>query len=324
MFIRQNLHRYHMILAASILVASLILIHVFIHGVASATAPVRVITTTTIVADLAKNVAHDRAEVISLLKPGADPHAYQPVPSDMAALARADLVLLHGAGLDSRIAQLLDKSGVHAPVETVTKGLQPRPGSGHHHGDAHDHADHGHSHEIDPHFWFDPTLVAVYVDNIAEALIQVDPEGADTYRSRAAAYKQELEALDAWIRTRVAHVPHDRRKLVTNHDSLGYFADRYGFESLGSVFANVSSEAQPSAREMAALVRTMRDAKVTTLFSESTLSDRLIHAVAKEVGPEVQVVRLYTGSLSEPGGPASTYLTFMRYNVDQIVNALTR
>ena len=309
------------------------------RAAARAAGPVRIVASSTILADLARAVAGERGAVSALLPAGADPHTYQPVPSDLAALSRADLVVVEGAGLDGWVVRAHAQAGASSPIVAVgqAEAGEPYAGESHEHG-AHGHETHargtrgGGAREVgaggneahdDPHFWFDPVLVKESVGAIARALAEADPAGAAAYRRNAEAYGRRLDELDAWIRERVAALPPERRKLVTNHATLHHFAARYGFEVVGIVHPGSTPEAQGSARHAADLVQRLRDAGIDVIFTENTLSPRLAAAIATEVGPHVQLVPLYTDSLSAAGGPAPTYLEFMRYNVDRIVGALS-
>ena len=186
----------------------------------------------------------------------------------------------------------------------------------------HDEEDeHGHAHgEFDPHVWMDPTLVAVWAEEIAEALAGVDPEHGADYAERAEALAGELHALDAWVQERVAAVPRDRRILVTDHDVFGYFADRYGFTVLDTIIAGFSTVSEPSARHLANLREAIAEHGVPAIFVGLTVSSHVAQVIADDLG--IEVVSVYTGSLSEPDGPAATYPDFIRTNVERIVGAL--
>ena len=196
----------------------------------------------------------------------------------------------------------------------------------HEHEEEHDEHDdeegaHGHDHgEFDPHVWMDPTLVAAWTEEIAEALAEVDPDHATGYAERADALAGELQALDAWVRDRVDAIPRDRRILVTDHDVFGYFADRYGFTVLDSIIPGFSTVSEPSARHLAGLREAIADHGVPAIFVGLTVSSQAAQVVADDLG--IEVVSVYTGSLSEPDGPAATYQDFIRTNVDRIVAAL--
>jgi ABC-type Zn uptake system ZnuABC Zn-binding protein ZnuA len=185
-----------------------------------------------------------------------------------------------------------------------------------------DHAgEEGHDHDSgDPHTWTDPNNVIVWTQNIASALSEADPFNAAIYRSNAETYINELRELDAWIRSEVATIPPERRKLVTDHLALGYFADEYGFEQIGALLGSFSTNASPSAKEIAALEDLIRAQNVPAVFVSKTANSTLAEQVAQDTG--TQVVHVYTGSLTAPGGEADSYLTFMKYNVNAIVEAL--
>ncbi len=185
----------------------------------------------------------------------------------------------------------------------------------------HEEDEHGHDHgEFDPHVWMDPTLVAVWAEEIAEALAEVDPDHGADYAERADALAGELHALDAWVRERVAVVSRDRRILVTDHDVFGYFADRYGFTVLDTIIAGFSTLSEPSARHLANLREAIAEHGVPAIFVGLTVSSHVAQVIADDLG--IEVVSVYTGSLSEPDGPAATYQDFIRTNVERIVAAL--
>ena len=181
------------------------------------------------------------------------------------------------------------------------------------------HEGHGHG-LLDPHFWFDPLRVKEAVNIIAAKLSELDPEGSAVYQSNAAAYNQELDTLHAWIEQEVAKLPEDHRKMVTSHDSFQYFAERYGFEVVGTVLP-LNLDREPTAQELAELVEIIEHEGVTAVFAETTQSDRMGRRVAEETGAQL-VGTLYTGSLGEPGGEAGTYIELMRFNTTAIVEAL--
>ena len=192
------------------------------------------------------------------------------------------------------------------------------------HGDEDDHGDHGHEGHahgaFDPHFWFDPLRVKIAVNEIAARLAVIDPDNADVYFQNALEYGEQLDELHAWIQVQVSAVEPERRLLVTSHDSLSYFAELYGFEVVGLVIPSLSTHVEPSAEHIAALVDVIREHDVPAVFGETTVSDRLAQAVARETGAEV--VQLYSGSLGPAGSGADTYLGMVRSNVERIVDAL--
>lgn len=273
-------------------------------GAAGPGPKLRVVATTTIVGDVVHQIGGEAISLTVLLPPGADPHGYEPVPRDLAALAEADLIFINGAGLEARLEPFLQ--GARAPVIAVSAGLSLRRL-----------AEEG---EPDPHVWFDPRNVLAWVGNIEAALSTADPANAPGYASNARAYEGALRELDAWILGQVAQVPQENRKLVTDHLFLGYFADRYGFEYVGAIFPGFSTLAEPSARELAELEEAILRSGVKAIFVGTTANPALAERLAADTG--VKVIFLYTGSLSEPGGPADTYLKLMEYDVSAIVTAL--
>ena len=176
-----------------------------------------VLASTTVLADIAQNIAGDRAQVVHCSPFGADPHSYQAAPADVAKISESDLLILNGLEYEHFIETLLQNAGREKMIVEATAGLSPRKDAGNEHG-------------VDPHMWLDPTLVVTYVENIRDGLIQVDPEGAETYKANADAYIAQLKDLDGWIAGQVDTIPAERRLLVTNHEAMGYFAERYGFE----------------------------------------------------------------------------------------------
>ncbi len=266
-----------------------------------------VMATTSLIGDVARQVGGARVDVKVLLPIGSDPHAFEPRPQDIAALSDAQLVLVNGLGLEATLTQLLSNAKT---VVTVSDGINALPFSGHE-------AEAG---GLDPHVWQDPNNVIVWANNIAAAFAKADPAHADEYAANAKAYVAELTALDASIQQQVAAIPAANRKLVTDHGDFGYFAARYGFEQIGEVIPSVSTGAAPSAQELAALEDAIRSGGVKAVFVGTTVSPDLSRRVADDTG--VQLVFLFTDSLSKPGGDADSYLAFMRYNVNAIVKAL--
>jgi len=263
-----------------------------------------VVATTSLIGDVARQIGADRVSVNVLLPIGADPHAFEPRPQDVAALTDADLVLVNGLGLEATLQPLL---GNARTIVTVSDGITALPFAEEDGG-------------LDPHVWQDPNNVIVWARNIRDAFAQADPAHADEYASNADAYIAELTALDAWIKEQVAQIPEANRKLVTDHEDFGYFTARYGFEQVGAVVPSVSTGSAPSAQELAALEDAIRSSGVKAVFVGSTVSPDLSRRVAEDTG--VRLVFLFTDSLSPSGGDAESYLAFMRHNVNAIVEAL--
>jgi ABC-type Zn uptake system ZnuABC Zn-binding protein ZnuA len=274
---------------------------------------VTALCTTTIVGDVVREIAGDDVSVTVLLPVGADPHAFQASPRDAIAVEAADLVFLSGAGLEGSLAPLLQAA--RGRIVDLSSGLTLRQREA---GAADPHPEEG---GVDPHVWFDPRNVAAWSETIAQALAEADPDRASLYRARANAYQKEIGELDLWIRDRVATVPGEARHLVTDHETLGYFAALYGFEEIGTILPGYSTLSEPSARDLAAIEDRIRAAGVPCVFVGTTIPSDLAEQVAADTG--TRIVFLYTGSLSEPDGPAATYLDLMRFDVEQIVRGLT-
>jgi ABC-type Zn uptake system ZnuABC Zn-binding protein ZnuA len=273
------------------------------------------------------------------MPPGTDPHAFQPTPSDIERLTSADLVIVNGAGLEATFDKYLEDIDPDKIV-VASEGLETRtpgpgePGHDHaheEHGDEthadeehadEEHADEEHAHgDSDPHFWLDPTLVQTYVDNIAAAFEKADPDGAEDYAANAAAFNEELTELDERTSEAVAAVPKDRRKLVMNHASHGYWADRYGFEVVGAVIPSVSTGSAPTAQDLAELLETIDREGVPAIFVQVGENPDLADQIASDAGVTV-VDDLYTGSLSDSDGDAPTYIELIDYNTQRVVDAL--
>lgn len=264
-------------------------------------------------ADIVQNVAGEQAAVQTLVPAGSDPHAFQATPQDIARIENADLFVVNGGGLEEWFEPLMG-DGFSTTIVIASEGLDPvlREQAG----------DETHGHEEgDPHFWLDPTLVVQYVRNIQAALTQADPAGASVYEQNAATYIQELALLDEWITEQATLVPPENRILVTNHESLGYFADRYGFSVAGAVIPSVSSSATSSAADLSDLVKTIRAYKIKAIFIETGANSSLATQIASETGIVV-VDDIYTHSLTGVEGNAPTYLDMMKYNTSRIVETL--
>lgn len=279
----------------------------------------RVVATTTIVGDVVRAIGGDRIRLTVLLAPGADPHGYQATPRDLVALSEADVVFVNGAGLEAGLADLV----ANATGKTVTLADRLALRELGAHPDDHDAADHEDDHDhggTDPHVWFDPTNLMIWADAIDAELSKLDPIGATAYGQRSAAYRNALIELDGWIWAEVSKIPRDRRLLVTDHLAFGYFAARYGFEVVGAVIPGFSTLAEPSARELAALIDAVKAQGVRAIFIGTTVSPVLAQTVTAETA--TALVTLYTGSLGVAGGGAESYIEMMQTNVARIVAAL--
>ena len=294
----------------------------------------RVVATTSIIGDVVAQVGGDAIQLTVLMGAGQDPHSYAPSAAQLTAVARAHVIFVNGWDLEERLLRDLENiaEGL-APLIPVSAYVDPLEygEGGHHHDDEAHHDDDEHAHDddhdhgpIDPHTWFDVRNVIQWVDNILHVLEDLDPANEELYGANAEAYIAELRALDEYIRDQIRPIPQENRKLVTSHDSLGYFGRAYGFEIIGTLIPGLSTMAEPSASDLAAPIREMREEGVCAIFVETIASDRLGQVVAGELTgcANVQVLTLYTDALGEPGSGADSYIGMMRANVDTIVSAL--
>lgn len=266
-----------------------------------------VLTSTTFLADITRNLAGDRVEVGSLLPVGVDPHSYQPTPEDVARIEQSKLLIINGAEYEHFLESLLENAGGERETIEASAGLSVREEAESEHG-------------VDPHLWLDPNNVVTYVENIREALTHFDPDGAATYQTNADAYINQLKDLHTWINEQVSQVPSEKRLLVTNHEALGYFSDRYGFTIIGAVVPSVSSVASPSAGEIAELIDLIKSSGAPAIFLDEVENPALAQQIADETGVAV-VTDLHLESLTD-GPPAGTYIDMIKHNVTQIVEAL--
>ena len=280
-----------------------------------------IVATTTFIGDVVKQIAGETPTITVLLRPGQNPHSYHPTPQDMVMISRADAIFINGLELEEFLDDLLDGSDTKAELVTVSDGIPSlgMPGQSDQDDADHEDEDHGHEPGIDPHVWFDPNNVIIWAENIIAALSALDPDHAADYQANGQAYIEELTSLDSWIRKEISRIPEENLELVTDHTSLGYFAERYGLIQIGAVIPALTTEAETSGQELAGLIDTIRENQVQAIFIGIDFDPTLAQRVAEETG--VDLVPLYFGSLSD-GEPAGTYLDFMRYDVNAIVSAL--
>ena len=293
--------------------------------------PLPVVATTSIIADVARNVGGDLVEVAALVPPDTDVHAFQPAPQDAVIIEQAAVVLVNGAGLEEGLLQLVE-SAATVPLTVVSDGVEALAFGGddvvcaledeHDTDDEHEHDADEHEHgPCDPHFWGDPQNVQVWADNIASAFAAADPVNAEVYLANAATYNEQLDALDAELEAMFDAIPRQQRVIVTNHEFLGYFAARYGFEVAGTVIPGATTLVEPAPQDVAALIETIEAEGVKAIFVEVSDTSTLAGVIASDAS-DVEVVTLYSGSLSAPDGPAATYIDYMRTNARMIVDAL--
>lgn len=276
---------------------------------------VKVLAVESFLADIAQNVAGDIFKVDTLIPIGVDPHGFEATPQDLVKINNADILLLNGCGFESWIQNILTNINPKTRIIEACKGLNTRVAG----GSELPLSDPG---AIDPHFWLDPNLAIHYVENIRDGFIAQDPVHKAIYEENASKYSLQLKNLDAWIQNTLDVIPLDQRKIVTNHESLGYFADRYHFQIIGTILASVSSVAAPSAQQMTTLINQIRTTGTKVIFLETGSNPQLADQLAQETGIKV-VSDLYTHSLTSPDGPAPTYIEMMKWDTRQIVKALS-
>ena len=276
--------------------------------------PLRIVATTSIIADAARRIAGEHAQVEALMGPGVDPHLYKASESDVRRLGDADLILYNGLHLEGKMGDILTKMARNRPVVAVSEDLpqdrlrEPPEFAG----------------QYDPHVWFDVSLWAMTLQPIVRELSTLDPANAETFRANAEALGKELTELDAWVKQRIGTIPPAQRVLVTAHDAFGYFGRRYGMDVLG--IQGISTLSEAGLKDVDRVVKTVVDRKVKAIFVEASVPRRSIEAVQAAVrsqGHEVAIGgQLYSDSLGAASSPAGTYAGMVRANVDTIVNAL--
>ncbi|MEW6476025.1 MAG: metal ABC transporter substrate-binding protein [Actinomycetota bacterium] len=282
-----------------------------------------VVATTTHLTDFVRIVGGDHVDVYGILKPNVDAHDFEPSPADIAELAQAKIIVKNGVGLEEWFDSTIRNAGTKATIVEAAQGVTIRRGEGGHD----DEAEEGHEGEEahadgDPHIWQDPRNAKVMVRHITAALVAADPAHRADYEANEAAYRAELDRLDAEIAAEIAGLTN--KKIVTNHDAFGYYIDRYGLEFVGSIIPSFDSQAELSARDISNIVKRIKATGVKAVFSESSLPPKTAEAIGREAG--VAVVAgddaLYGDSLGPPGSAGDTYLRMLRHNTRQIVDHL--
>ncbi len=287
----------------------------------------QVIATTSIVADIVRQVGGDLIDLTLLLPIGTDPHTFEPTPRDLASVADADLIFANGLGLESFLEEMLEHAGGEAVTVPVSEGVEVRQFGGgevtepeqegeEQEQDGEDHQHHG----ADPHTWTSPANAVVFVHNVEQALSGLDPANGERYAANAEAYEAQLEALDGWVKAQIETIPPENRALVTDHAAFGYYADRYGLEQIGAVIPSFSTAAEPSARELAELEDAIKEYDVKAIFVGTSVNPALSERVAEDTG--VQLLTLYTGSLGAEGSGVASYVDYIEYNTETIVEGL--
>lgn len=271
----------------------------------------KVVATFSILADMAREVGGERINVEALVGPEGDAHVFQPAPADARKVSEARLLILNGLGLEGWLERLMRSSGSQATRVIATKGIRPIKAEGDH--------DHGHGHEDDPHAWQSVANAKIYAANIRDGLIAADPAGRDIYEKNAAAYLARLDTLERDIKAAIEQIPPERRRIITGHDAFGYFAKAYGVIFIAPT--GVSTETAASARDVARIIRQVKQDRIPAVFIENINDDRLMQQIARETGAKIGE-RIYSDALSPPSGPAATYIDMMRHNIAAFSKAL--
>ncbi len=270
---------------------------------------VRVLATESFLGDVAQNIAGERLKIEILLQPGMDAHGFEPTPQDLAKISQSGVLIVNGLGYESWLSKTLENVGSQQLVVTASNGITPNADPSGEHKDG------------DPHLWMNPLNVVRYAENIRDGLTQADPAGKDIYAKNAEAYIAKLKDLHQWALNAVSEIAVEKRLLVTNHDALGYLAQAYSLTVVGAVIPSVTTGSAPSARQMSALIETIKQSGAKAIFLDIGENDDLARQIADETGLKV-VTDLYVESLSATDGPAPTYLEMIKHDVSQIVSAL--
>jgi zinc/manganese transport system substrate-binding protein len=263
---------------------------------------IRIVASFSILGDFARNVGGERVDVTTLVGPNSDVHVYTPAAADAKKIADARLVIINGLGLEGWLPRLVQSSG-KAAIVMATSGIAPRTlGS-----------------DADPHAWQSVVNAKTYVANIRDALVAADPAGAAAYRANAAAYLTKLDALDREVRDAVAQIPQARRQVISTHNAFGYFAAAYGIAFIAP--QGVSTESEPSARDIAAIITQIRTGKIPAVFLENISDPRLMRRISSETGARIGGT-LYSDSLTAENGDAPTYIDMVRHNIKALTSAL--
>ncbi|CCD98900.1 metal ABC transporter substrate-binding protein [Bradyrhizobium sp. STM 3809] len=272
---------------------------------ASAETRLSVITSFSILADFVRQIGGDKVQVTSLVGPDSDVHVYTPTPHDAKDVGAAKLLIVNGLGLEGWLPRLQQASGSKAPIITATQGVTPRKRGS----------------DADPHAWQSVPNAMAYVKTIRDALMVADPADADMFKANAERYLADLAALDREVRTEIDRIPADRRKVISTHDAFGYFADAYGIAFIAPL--GVSTETEPSARDVAEIIRQVKKAQIPAVFLENFNDDRLVGRIAAETGAKIGGT-LYSDALSDEKGPVPTYIALVRHNIRALTSALVR
>jgi len=285
----------------------------------AAAEPLKVVASFSIIGDFARNVGGDRIELTTLVGPDGDAHVYEPSPADAVKMSKADVVLVNGLQFEGFLQRLVEASATKAAVVELTKGVEPIKMKEEHEHEAEAGGDHHHHGDLDPHAFQSIANAKIYVKNIADAFCAADAAGCDTYKSNADAYTAKLTAIETEVKDAVASIPEAKRTVITSHDAFGYFENAYGLTFLAP--EGISTEAEASAADVAALISQVRGDKASAIFVENITNPRLIEQISAETGVKVGGT-LYSDALSKADGPAATYIEMMKSNIATIKGAI--
>ncbi|MCL4417878.1 MAG: metal ABC transporter substrate-binding protein [Actinobacteria bacterium] len=259
----------------------------------------KVLAVESFLADITKNISGNRLEIDTLIPLGLDPHSFEPSPGDAAKIAESDILITNGTGFEEWLKNIITVANEKIVIVECSKGLKGG----------------------DPHFWLDPNFTNITHQNIRDALIKSDPQGKDLYDKNAENYTAKLTELDKWIVEEVKKIPESKRLLVTNHESFGYFADRYGFKIIGTIIPGSSSASSPSAKDISELIEKIKATGVKAIFLETGSDPKIASQIARETNIKL-ITELYTESLTDPDGPAPTYIDMIEFDTKKIVESL--
>lgn len=281
--------------------------------------PLKVVASFSIIGDFARNVGGDRIELTTLVGPDGDAHVYEPSPADAVTMSKADVVLVNGLQFEGFLQRLVEASATKASVVELTKGVEPiKMKEEHEHAAEAGRDDHHHG-DLDPHAFQSIANARIYVNNIADAFCTADATGCDAYKANADAYTAKLDAAEAEVKAAVASIPEAKRTIITSHDAFGYFENAYGLTFLAP--EGISTEAEASAADVAALISQVRGDKASAIFVENITNPRLVEQISAETGVKVGGT-LYSDALSKADGPAATYIDMMKANIATIKGAI--
>jgi zinc/manganese transport system substrate-binding protein len=273
---------------------------------------IKAVASFSILGDMVRQVGGDRVEVTTLVGPNGDAHVYQPTPGDARTLAAAKVLFVNGLGFEGWMSRLEKSSGFKGRSVVATKGIKSRQM---------EEEEHGKTHKVtDPHAWQSLANGKIYIANIRDALIAADPDGKSTYEANAGKFLSEVAQVEAEVKAKVSALPKERRRIITSHDAFGYFGATYGFEFISP--EGVSTESEASAKDVAKMIRQIKAQKIPAVFMENISDHRLLDQIARETGAKIGGT-LYSDALSDPSGPAGTYLDMFRHNVETLTAALS-